>query len=59
MNSLQVEISEFKTRIHQQELEMTNIENIALKQRFQESLNNLLIELQAKEQLVRLCSVLL
>lgn len=50
MNILQVELAELKNRRHQQELEIANIENIALRQRFQDILDNLLTEQLEKEQ---------
>ncbi|XKL67736.1 hypothetical protein PGB90_003227 [Kerria lacca] len=50
MNTLQIELNELKTRRHQQELEIANIENIALRQRFQDILDNLLSEQLEKEQ---------
>lgn len=52
MNTLQIELNELKTRRHQQELEIANIENIALRQRFQDILDNLLSEQLEKEQQV-------
>ena len=52
MNALQVELAELKTRRHQQEVEIADIENIALRQRFQEVLDNLLTEQLEKEQQV-------
>lgn len=50
MNILQAELAELKNRRHQQELEIANIENIALRQRFQDILDNLLTEQLEKEQ---------
>lgn len=57
MNALQVELAELKNRRHQQELEIASIENIALRQRFQDNLDNLLSEQLDKEQEVRFLSV--
>ena len=54
MNALQVELAELRTRRHDQEMEIDNIENIALKQRFQDILDNLLNEQLEKEQQVSL-----
>lgn len=53
MNALQAELSELKARRQQQEIELANIENIALRQRFQDILDNLLSEQLEKEQQVR------
>uniref|UniRef100_A0A1B6EID4 TAFII55 protein conserved region domain-containing protein n=1 Tax=Cuerna arida TaxID=1464854 RepID=A0A1B6EID4_9HEMI len=50
MESLQQQLSDLKVRRHQQELEIANIENYALRQRFQDILDNLLQEQLDKEQ---------
>lgn len=52
METLQMELAELKARRHQQELEIANIENLALRQRFQHILDNLLTEQLEKEQQV-------
>lgn len=50
MDALQQQLTDLRVRRHQQELEITNIENYALRQRFQEILDNLLQEQLEKEQ---------
>uniref|UniRef100_A0A1B6BZ07 TAFII55 protein conserved region domain-containing protein n=1 Tax=Clastoptera arizonana TaxID=38151 RepID=A0A1B6BZ07_9HEMI len=50
MEILQRELTELRVRKHQQESEITNIENHALRQRFQDILDNLLTEQLEKEQ---------
>ncbi|KAK7604634.1 hypothetical protein V9T40_005820 [Parthenolecanium corni] len=50
MNVLQAELNELKARRQQQEIELANIENSALRQRFQDILDNLLSEQLEKEQ---------
>ncbi|XP_054271956.1 transcription initiation factor TFIID subunit 7 [Macrosteles quadrilineatus] len=50
MESLQQQLADLKVRRHQQELEIANIENYALRQRFQDILDNLLQEQLEKEQ---------
>lgn len=52
MNVLQAELNELKARRQQQETELANIENSALRQRFQDILDNLLSEQLEKEQQV-------
>lgn len=47
---LEAELPELKARCQQQELEISNLENQALRQRFQEKLDNMLSELLQKEQ---------
>lgn len=47
---LEAELPELRTRCQQQELEISNLENQALRQRFQEKLDNMLSELLQKEQ---------
>lgn len=54
MNVLQAELNELKARRQQQEIELANIENSALRQRFQDILDNLLSEQLEKEQQVSL-----
>lgn len=54
MESLQQQLADLKVRRHQQELEIANIENYALRQRFQDILDNLLQEQLEKEQQVGL-----
>lgn len=50
MDALQRQLTELRVRKHQQELEIGNIENHALRQRFQDILDNLLSEQLEKEQ---------
>lgn len=50
MEGLQHELTDLRVRRHQQELEIANIENYALRQRFQDILDNLLQEQLDKEQ---------
>lgn len=50
MESLQQELTDLRVRRHQQELEIANIENFTLRQRFQDILDNLLQEQLDKEQ---------
>lgn len=50
MEGLQHELTDLRVRRHQQELEIANIENYALRQRFQDILDNLLQEQLEKEQ---------
>lgn len=50
MDALQQQLTDLRVRRHQQELEIANIENYALRQRFQEILDNLLQEQLEKEQ---------
>lgn len=50
MNVLEKELIDLKSRRQQQELEVANIENMALRQRFQDILDNLLSEQMQKEQ---------
>ncbi|XP_075226917.1 TATA-box binding protein associated factor 7 [Lycorma delicatula] len=50
METLQQQLSDLRVRRHQQELEIANIENLALRQRFQDILDNLLQEQLDKEQ---------
>lgn len=52
MEQLQIELAELKTRRNQQEIEIANIENLALRNRFQHILDNLLAEQMEKEQQV-------
>lgn len=52
METLEAELAELKTRRNQQEVEIANIENLALRQRFQHILDNLLTEQLEKEQQV-------
>lgn len=47
---LEAELPELRARCQQQELEISNLENQALRQRFQEKLDNMLTELLQKEQ---------
>lgn len=47
---LEADLPELRTRCQQQELEISNLENQALRQRFQEKLDNMLSELLQKEQ---------
>lgn len=47
---LEAELPELRLRCQQQELEISNLENQALRQRFQEKLDNMLSELLQKEQ---------
>lgn len=56
MNVVLAELNELKARRQQQETELANIENSALRQRFQDILDNLLSEQLEKEQQV--CIVL-
>ena len=49
---LQQELADVRNRRQQQELEIANIENYALRQRFQDILDNLLTEQLEKEQQV-------
>lgn len=51
---LEAELPELRARCQQQELEISNLENQALRQRFQEKLDNMLTELLQKEQEVGL-----
>ncbi|KAL1138832.1 hypothetical protein AAG570_008894 [Ranatra chinensis] len=50
MEQLQQELSDLRIRRHQQEMEVANIENYALRQRFQDILDNLLQQQLEKEQ---------
>lgn len=50
MEQLQLQLADLRTRREQQEMEIVNIENHALRQRFQEILDNLTQELLEKEQ---------
>ncbi|XP_065200593.1 transcription initiation factor TFIID subunit 7 [Planococcus citri] len=50
MEQLEMELAELKTRRNNQETEIANIENLALRQRFQHKLDNLLAEQMEKEQ---------
>ena len=50
MNQLQKELSVLRMRRNQQEMEVANMENYALRQRFQHILDNLLQEQLEKEQ---------
>lgn len=50
MSQLELQLADLRTRREQQEVEIVNIENHALRQRFQEILENLLQELFEKEQ---------
>lgn len=50
MNGLQKELEDLRSRRQQQEAEVANIENMALRQRFQDILDNLLTEQMQKEQ---------
>lgn len=50
LTALEVDLADLRTRRQQQELEIANIENYALKQRFQDILDNLLTEQLEKEQ---------
>lgn len=50
MEVLQIELAELRARREQQENEITNIENLALKQRFQDILDGLLQDIFEKEQ---------
>ncbi|GLV43107.1 TBP-associated factor 7 [Carabus blaptoides fortunei] len=50
MEQLQLQLADLRTRREQQEMEIVNIENLALRQRFQEILDNLTHELLEKEQ---------
>ena len=61
MDGLQQQLTDLRVRRHQQELEIANIENYALRQRFQEILDNLLQEQLEKEQevLFEICCVVL
>lgn len=54
MTALEVDLADLRTRRQQQELEIANIENYALKQRFQDILDNLLTEQLEKEQEVNI-----
>ncbi|KAJ1527925.1 hypothetical protein ONE63_007859 [Megalurothrips usitatus] len=49
-DQLEAELPELRARCQQQELEISNLENQALRQRFQEKLDNMLSELLEKEQ---------
>lgn len=55
MERLQMELAEIKIRRNQQEAEIANIENLALRQRFQHILDEMLSEQLKKEQQV--CNV--
>lgn len=50
MKILEKELADLRARRQQQELEVANIENMALRQRFQDILDNLLSEQMQKEQ---------
>lgn len=50
MEQLQLQLADLRTRREQQEMEIVNIENHALRQRFQEIVDNLTQELLEKEQ---------
>lgn len=50
MEQLQAQLNELRTRRENHEMEIVNIENLTLRQRFQEILDNLLQELMEKEQ---------
>lgn len=50
LDALQQQLADLRTRRQQQELEIANIENYALRQRFQDILDNLLTEQLEKEQ---------
>lgn len=53
LDALQQQLADLRNRRQQQELEIANIENYALRQRFQDILDNLLTEQLEKEQEVR------
>lgn len=57
MENLQQELTDLRVRRHQQELEISNIENYTLRQRFQDILDNLLQEQLDKEQEVSISLV--
>lgn len=57
LDVLQQQLADLRNRRQQQELEIANIENYALRQRFQAILDNLLTEQLEKEQEVN-CNVL-
>lgn len=57
LDVLQQQLADLRNRRQQQELEIANIENYALRQRFQAMLDNLLTEQLEKEQEVK-CNVL-
>jgi hypothetical protein len=57
LDVLQQQLADLRNRRQQQELEIANIENYALRQRFQVILDNLLTEQLEKEQEVN-CNVL-
>jgi hypothetical protein len=50
LDVLQQQLADLRNRRQQQELEIANIENYALRQRFQDILDNLLTEQLEKEQ---------
>lgn len=50
LEEIDVEITMLKVRRQQQEYKLNNIENFALRQRFQDILNRLMQELMEKEQ---------
>lgn len=50
LDDLDVELADLKARRQQQELEIENLENLALRQRFQDILDRLLQEQLEKEQ---------
>jgi hypothetical protein len=56
LDVLQQQLADLRNRRQQQELEIANIENYALRQRFQDILDNLLTEQLEKEQEVRYSS---
>ena len=57
LDELRSELNELKIRRRQQEMEVANIENIALRHRFQEILDALLQEQLDKEQEVNIFSL--
>lgn len=50
LENLQQQLAELRSKRQQQEMELLNIENLALRQRFQEILDSLLNEQLQKEQ---------
>jgi len=50
LEEIDVEVTMLKARRQQQEYKLNNIENFALRQRFQDILNRLMQELMEKEQ---------